>query len=79
MKRSNFLSLNLRDFFKGLVLAVITAVITFAYTALQEGTLFEVAALKKVGMVALAALLAYLIKNIFQNTQGEMFTNEPKK
>jgi hypothetical protein len=78
MKKSNFLSLNLRDFFKGLVLAVITAVMTSAYELLQAGTLFDKESLKKVGMVALAALLAYIIKNFFSNSKGEILTPEAK-
>jgi hypothetical protein len=73
-----FLSLNLRDFFKGLVLAIITAVITWAYEAIQAGTLFDPASLKAVGMVALAAILAYLIKNLITNSKGEILTPEPK-
>jgi VIT1/CCC1 family predicted Fe2+/Mn2+ transporter len=74
--RSLFLQLNFRDFFKGLVLAVLAAIITWAYEAVQAGTLFDPASLKAVGMVALAAILAYLVKNLFQNSQGEMFTPE---
>jgi VIT1/CCC1 family predicted Fe2+/Mn2+ transporter len=76
--RSKFLTLNVRDFLKGLLLAVLTAVITFMYDAIQSGTLFEPGWVKKAGMVALAALLAYLIKNLFTNTQGEILTPENK-
>ena len=74
--RSLFLSLNLRDFFKGLVLAVITAVITWAHEALQSGILFEQGSLKTIGMVALGAFLAYIIKNFFSNSKGEILTRE---
>ena len=74
--RSKFLSLNVRDFLKGLLLAVLTAVITFVYEALQTGSLFEPGTIKKGLMVALAALLAYLLKNLFTNTQGEILTPE---
>ncbi len=76
MERSKFLNLNLRDLLKSLILAVITAVITFIYGALQAGTLFEPGTFKKVGLVALAALLAYLVKNVFTNTQGEILKPE---
>jgi VIT1/CCC1 family predicted Fe2+/Mn2+ transporter len=78
MKRSTFLQLNLRDFFKGLVLAILAAVITWAYEAVQAGTLFDPESLKNVGMVALAAVLAYLVKNLLTNSQGEIATPEPK-
>ena len=36
---SSFLTLNTRDFVKGLFIAVITAVITVVYTTIQTGTL----------------------------------------
>jgi hypothetical protein len=76
--RSTFLSLNLRDFFKGLILAILAALITWAYEAIQSGSLFGPGSLKAAGMVALAAILAYLTKNLFTNTQGEILTPEPK-
>jgi hypothetical protein len=76
--RSAFLSLNLRDFFKGLVLAVLAAIITYAYEAVQTGVLFDLAFLKSAGMVALSAVLAYLVKNLFTNSQGQIATAEPK-
>jgi len=74
--RSKFLTLNVRDFFKGLVLAVIAALITWAYEALQAGTLFAPGALKSMGMVALAAVLAYLVKNLLTNSEGKILTPE---
>jgi len=60
----------------GLVLAVITAVITTVYELLQTGTLFQKESLKQVGLVALGALLAYIIKNFFTNSKGEILTTE---
>lgn len=76
--RSKFLALNLKDFFKGLIVAILTAVITFVYSALEAGTLFEAGVLKKIGLIALATLLSYLLKNLFTNSQGEVLTVEPK-
>jgi hypothetical protein len=76
--RSNFLNLNLRDFFKGLVLAVITAVVAFLYEKLLAGVPLDLELLKAVGMTALAAFLAYLLKNLFTNSAGEILTPEPK-
>jgi hypothetical protein len=76
--RSKFLSLNVRDFLRGLLLAVLTAVLTFAYEALQQGTLFSKEGLKAMGLAALSALMAYLLKNFFSNSQGEILALEPK-
>jgi hypothetical protein len=76
--RSEFLAINWRDFFKGLILAVITAVITTVYELLQTGTLFQSESLKQIGLVALGAFLAYIIKNFFDNSKGEFLTPERK-
>jgi len=76
--KAEFLRLNLRDFMKGLIVAVIVAVLTFCYDGAVTGTLFEQGWLKRVGMVALAALFGYLIKNLFTNSQGEILTPEKK-
>lgn len=54
-------SVNMKDILKGLLIAVITPVITIIYTSLQAGTItFN---WKIIGMTALAAALAYIIKN----------------
>lgn len=78
MKRSDFLSVNARDFFKGLILAVITAVVTFLYEKILAGEPLDIALLKSAGMTALAALLAYIIKNFFTNSNGDILTPEKK-
>jgi VIT1/CCC1 family predicted Fe2+/Mn2+ transporter len=76
---SAFLNLNWKDFIKGLVVAVISAVITFVYETIQSGTLFQAGSLKAVGLVALTACLAYIIKNLLTNVQGELFKADPLK
>ena len=78
--RSKFLALNARDFFKGLIVAVVTAVITFLYNLIQVGPLvFDKVLLESIGMTAITAMLAYLMKNLFTNTSGEIATKEPVK
>jgi len=76
--KASFLNLNWQDLGKGLIVAVITAVLTFAYEALQAGTLFEPGKLKAVGMTALLAAISYLLKNLFTNSQGTFLKPEPK-
>jgi VIT1/CCC1 family predicted Fe2+/Mn2+ transporter len=73
---SKFLNLNSEDFAKGLLVAIITAVLTFAYEALQSGTLFAPGSLKTVGLVALSAMISYLLKNLFTNSQGQFLKAE---
>lgn len=62
--------LNFRDFIKGLIVAVLTPAFTIAIDSLNEGSLtFNWA---KIGATAGAAMLAYLLKNLFQPTQITM-------
>lgn len=75
--RSKFLRLNLRDFLKGLLYALLSAVIAFLAQELQSGAPLDLILLKKVGLVALATFLAYLSGNLFQNSEGKFFTKEP--
>ena len=72
MKRSNFLNLNWRDFLKGLLLAVLSAIVTFVYQVVQAGTSFDAEFFKAMGVVAVTTLLAYLSKNLFENSSGEL-------
>lgn len=58
---SNQFSLNLKDILKGLLVAVITPVITIIMSSVNAGQLtFD---WKAIGITALAAGLAYLVKN----------------
>ena len=75
--RSKFLSLNWRDFFKGLLYAVVAAVFAAADQALLAGEPLDLILLKKVGLVALATILGYLSANFFQNSEGKFLTREP--
>lgn len=72
MKRSNFLSLNWRDFLKGLLLAILSSVITFVYQVVQAGTSFDGEFFRAAGVVAITTLLAYLSKNLFENSSGDL-------
>lgn len=72
MKRSNFLNLNWRDFLKGLLLSILSAVITFVYGVVQSGTSFDGEFFRAVGVVAITTLLAYLSKNLFENSEGDL-------
>ena len=63
MKDSNFLSLGLKDFLKGLVVAVLTPIFVIAQQSLEAGVFtFD---LKAIGIAAAAGACAYLTKNIF--------------
>jgi hypothetical protein len=60
-------SLNTNDLLKGLLLAVLTPVVTIVIDTLNQGSLtFD---WKHIGVTALSALLAYLIKNFLAPAQ----------
>lgn len=75
--QSTFLTLDTKDFLKGLVLAVLTAVITIVYTSIEAGNLaFD---WKAIGMTALSSALAYIMKNLFTNSNGDLLKKDPIK
>lgn len=73
--RSDFFSLNWRDLGKGLVVAVITAVLTYAWTAIEAGGLTSID-WKVVGSTAVISAVGYLMKNLITNSQGEVAKKE---
>jgi hypothetical protein len=73
---STFLNLNTKDFIKGLLVAVLSAVITILYNTIQTGSLdFD---WKSIGVVALTSALAYIMKNLFTNSTGSLLKKESK-
>ncbi len=70
---SNFLALNVKDFVKGLVVAVISALIAGVLQLMQTGPfVFDWATFQPIVFTAVSAGLAYLSKNLFQNSTGEV-------
>jgi hypothetical protein len=74
---SNFLSLNLKDFLKGLIVTVFTAFIAYLQTVIASGT-FDNFDLKTVGTATMSATIAYLTKNSLTNNQGEFLRKNTK-
>lgn len=71
---SSIFTLNKADFIKGLVIAVLTAVITLLYNTVQSGTLaFD---WKAISTAAVSAALAYIMKNLLTNSSGEFLKKE---
>jgi hypothetical protein len=71
---STFLNLNSSDFIKGLIMAVLTTVITIIYQTVEAGSL--VFDWKSIGTMALTSALAYIMKNLFTNSTGKLFGKE---
>lgn len=72
MSNSPFGKLNLRDLINGLVVAFLTASLTALVQVLDSGVLPTLAELKSAGLAGVVASLAYLLKNLVTNSQGEM-------
>ena len=70
MKTSEFMKLKSADFWKGLLLAVITAAITAAYTAITTTTDLAQFDWQPVGIASIGAFAAYILKNLFTNSEG---------
>ncbi|CAB4149023.1 hypothetical protein UFOVP535_40 [uncultured Caudovirales phage] len=73
---STFLNLNSTDFLKGLIMAVLSTVITVVYQTVEAGSL--VFDWKAIGTMALTTALAYIMKNLFTNSTGKLFAKEQK-
>lgn len=71
---SPFLNIDFNDLGKGLILAVLTSVMTVIYTTVQTGSLsFD---WKLIATTAITAALGYLMKNLLTNSKGQTFTKE---
>jgi hypothetical protein len=74
MEQSTLFTLNTSDFIKGLLMAVLSTVITIVYQTVEAGSLvFDWTA---IGTMALTSALAYIMKNLFTNSQGLLFKKE---
>lgn len=74
---SSLFTLNSRDWIKGLVIAVLTAIITVVYNTIQTGAL--VLDWKAISIAGISAALAYITKNLLTNSNDQLLTKEPVK
>jgi hypothetical protein len=74
--KSGFLSLDTKDFIKGLLLSVFTSVISIVYTSVQSGSLvFDT---KTIATTALTTALGYIMKNLLTNSEDKFLKPEGK-
>jgi len=74
MKQSNFLSLNWRDFLRGLLIAILTPVFATITTSLEAGVFtlnWHLIAISSIG-----GALAYLSKNLLTKPEAKAFAEE---
>ena len=73
-KMSSLFRLNVRDFAKGVFLAVLAAVITPVLAAANTGDFNALISLDwgKIGSTALTVFIAYLLKNLLSDSNGRI-------
>ena len=74
---SSLFTLNSKDWAKGLVIAILTAIITVVYNTIQTGAL--VLDWKAISIAGISAALAYITKNLLTNSNDQLLTKEPVK
>ncbi|NLD64760.1 MAG: hypothetical protein GX646_12795 [Bacteroidales bacterium] len=75
--KSKFLTLDWKDFSRGLLIAFLTAVLTGVINLLDTGAVFTWVNLKPVLIAGISAALSYLLKCLATNSQDQMFKREP--
>ena len=76
--KSKFLTLDLKDFLRGLLIAFLTALISGVIELLDTGAVFTWLTLKPVLIAGVSGALAYLLKCLMTNSQDVMFKREPR-
>lgn len=76
--KSKFLTLDWKDFSRGLLIAFLTAVLTGVINLLDAGAVFSWITLKPVLIAGISAALSYLLKCLATNSQDQMFKREPR-
>lgn len=72
-------SLDWHDALKGLIMAVLSALITALYNGVIAGNFPDTwIEIKPILLIGIGAGLAYAIKNFFTNSQDDFMTKEPK-
>lgn len=75
--KSKFLSLDWKDFSRGLLIAFLTAILTGIINILDTGAVFTWVTIKPVLIAGVSAALSYLLKCLATNSQDQMFKREP--
>ena len=75
--KSKFLTLDWKDFSRGLLIAFLTAVLTGVINILDNGAVFTWLTIKPVLIAGISAALSYLLKCLATNSQDQMFKREP--
>jgi hypothetical protein len=73
---SEFLKLNGKDLFKGMIVAALAVITASLSVILDAGALPTVAEWLQIAKVAGTAAVSYLLKNLFTNSNDEILKDE---
>ena len=76
--KSKFLTLDWKDFSRGLLIAFLTAVLTGVINILDTGAVFSWVTVKPVLIAGISAALSYLLKCLATNSQDQLLKREPR-
>lgn len=68
MKLSKLFKINLLDLLKGIVIAIISAILGYLYESLSNGKIIR---FREIGVVSLTSFLAYITNRFFSNSKGQ--------
>lgn len=75
--KSKLFSLNTRDFIRGLIIAILTAVLQLLQIVLLDPALYSFkSVLIRCGWTSVAAIISYLLLNLNTNSKGEILTKD---
>ena len=75
--KSKFLTLDWKDFSRGLLIAFLTAVLTGVINMRDAGAVFTWVTVKPVLIAGVSAALSYLLKCLATNSQDQLLKREP--
>jgi len=76
--KSKILTLDWKDFSRGLLIAFLAAILTGIINILDTGSIFTWMTLKPVLISGISAALSYLLKCLATNSHDQMFKREPR-
>ena len=76
--KSKFLTLDWKDFSRGLLIAFLTAVLTGVINILDTGAVFSWVTVKPVLIAGISAALSSLLKCLATNSQDQLLRREPR-
>ena len=68
MKLSKLFKINLLDLLKGIVIAIISAILGYLYESLSNGKIIR---FREIGVVSLTSFLGYITNRFFSNSKGQ--------